>query len=746
MPPANLDARIALAFQHLKAGRMAAAEKVARELTAQGGRDPRPQALLARVLNLAGRPDEAGVAVAAALALDPGFPPALIEQAQLARARGEHAQAAEALGRLVAAQPANPALGYDHAVSLLELDRVDEAERELWRVLGLAPGMVEARFKLGHVEVRRGHSAQALEHFAQCCALRPNWIEPWLNRGAMLMNLEQARAAAEAYGRALELDPDNVYALEGYASAERERGGNLDRIIQARLRVCEKHPDSPMAWVKLAFAYNAVDLFEQQAAASERALELDPHCLIARYVLFQEPRTLIHQDRASQLDFARRWKQGLAYFEQVDLSLPAHREHLPMTLGRGTNFYLHYVGEPFVDLQRRYAAMIARLAHAVVAPRPFEPPPARGDARLRVGFVSPSLRRHTVSKLFRAFIEGLPRDRYSIELFHCGDLEDEVTAALRSVADHYEHGNLIPVEWIGKIRARRLDALLFLDVGMSPTPQVLASYRLAPLQAMFWGHPVTSGSPNMDLYFTSDAMEAEGGERHYVEQVVRLPNLGISFAPPDREPDPSLEIPALRETGTVHYLLAQSVFKLGPEHDDMLARIAEQVPNARFSLVPHQRQHVRDELARRMRRAFEARGLDMDRLVHMFPALHFAQYLRVAQSADVNLDSLGWSGGNSTLEITWFDVPSVSLPGELMRSRHTAAMLKLMGLDALIARDLDDYVRIAVELGRDDARRAALRAQVRERKHVLYGDPTPVRAFREVLEREIMLRLPTRDC
>jgi predicted O-linked N-acetylglucosamine transferase (SPINDLY family) len=95
----------------------------------------------------------------------------------------------------------------------------------------------------------------------------------------------------------------------------------------------------------------------------------------------------------------------------------------------------------------------------------------------------------------------------------------------------------------------------------------------------------------------------------------------------------------------------------------------------------------------------------------------------------VNLDSIGWSGGNTTLEILWFGTPTVTLPGRTMRTRHTAAMLQLLELPQLIARDLDHYVDIAVALGRSPDFRAEMRGLIEARKHRLYDDRAVVAAL-----------------
>jgi protein O-GlcNAc transferase len=60
-------------------------------------------------------------------------------------------------------------------------------------------------------------------------------------------------------------------------------------------------------------------------------------------------------------------------------------------------------------------------------------------------------------------------------------------------------------------------------------------------------------------------------------------------------------------------------------------------------------------------------------------------------------------------------VPVVTRSGDIFQSRAGLSILGSMGLDALIAASDEDYVRIAVDLARDGARLAALRAGLRER-------------------------------
>jgi predicted O-linked N-acetylglucosamine transferase (SPINDLY family) len=136
-----------------------------------------------------------------------------------------------------------------------------------------------------------------------------------------------------------------------------------------------------------------------------------------------------------------------------------------------------------------------------------------------------------------------------------------------------------------------------------------------------------------------------------------------------------------------------------------------------------------------MASAFAEHGQNLDAHLGIYRFVDEAEFLGIASRVDFALDSLGWSGGNTAFETFAFDVPTVTLPGPLMRSRHTYAMLKLMELHELIAHDEDDYVRIAVRLARDADWRLSLRERIRERKHRLYDHRETCAAFVALCER-----------
>jgi predicted O-linked N-acetylglucosamine transferase (SPINDLY family) len=101
------------------------------------------------------------------------------------------------------------------------------------------------------------------------------------------------------------------------------------------------------------------------------------------------------------------------------------------------------------------------------------------------------------------------------------------------------------------------------------------------------------------------------------------------------------------------------------------------------------------------------------------------------------LDSIGWSGCNSTLESLAHNLPIVTFGGEFMRGRHTQAILKMMDVTETIARNVDDYVSLACSLGGDHTLRENLSAKIAKNKHRVYRDRTCITALEAFLENAV---------
>jgi predicted O-linked N-acetylglucosamine transferase (SPINDLY family) len=111
------------------------------------------------------------------------------------------------------------------------------------------------------------------------------------------------------------------------------------------------------------------------------------------------------------------------------------------------------------------------------------------------------------------------------------------------------------------------------------------------------------------------------------------------------------------------------------------------------------------------------------------------EFAAVTRLMDVGLDTIGWSGCNTTLETLMYDVPVITFPGSRTRTRHAFAFLTMMGVTETIAESSDDLVEIAVRLGNDSMWRRAISEKIASTKARCYRDRECITAIEEFFER-----------
>jgi len=372
-------------------------------------------------------------------------------------------------------------------------------------------------------------------------------------------------------------------------------------------------------------------------------------------------------------------------------------------------------------------------------PTPVLPNPPGPHQPIRLGIVSGFFRQHSNWKIpIKGWLQNLDRDRFHVSGYYTSGERDGETDAAATSCDHFVQGPRSLDGWRRTILDDAPHVLIFPEIGMDKVSAQLAAQRLAAVQCCSWGHPLTSGFPTIDYFISSDLMEPADAADHYCEQLVRLPNLSIYYEPAE-VPRTGIDRAqlGLRASAAV-YWCCQSLPKYLPQFDAVFARIAAEVPDCQFAFIEFGGGRAVTEMFRaRLERAFEAVGLNAGDHCAFLPRLAPDRFVAALGQCDVVLDSIGWSGCNSILESLVHNLPIVTFAGEMMRGRHTAAILDMMEISETTARTIDEYVSIAGLLGRTSAKRAELSSEIANKKHRVYRDRTCIAALEAFLDRAV---------
>ena len=320
--------------------------------------------------------------------------------------------------------------------------------------------------------------------------------------------------------------------------------------------------------------------------------------------------------------------------------------------------------------------------------------------------MSQHLRNHSVWHfIIRGLLTHLDRSRFEVILYHTGQLEDRETAVARALADDWRDARSIggAGAWRKALLEDRPVVILYPELGMDPTTLRLASSRLAPLQAASWGHPLTTGLPEIDLYFSGETLESPDADSHYRERLVRLPGTGCCTAPLEVLPEPLGELAAELDCRSGPcFVIAQAPFKFDPADDALCARIAAGAGDCTFVLLRYPKlPWATERVLSRLGAAFRAAGLDPDRHLLVIPWLSSGKFHTLLKRCDVYLDCPSFSGYTTAWQAVHCGLPVVTLEGRYLRQRLAAGLLRTIGLTDTITSSASEYVAIATRLAQE---------------------------------------------
>lgn len=689
---------------------------------------------------------------------------ASLQQLQDKARRDGWASIADAVTALLSRHPDHPNLLALRANAANAAGDLDAMIAALERLIALRPNiqftrmLADAHNLRGSRSRTRGDAQAALDDFRRACAIEPAHGLAWFNAGLALVDLERPDEAAMQFERHLHLRPDDRIAAFWHAlvrgerhvsewlrqhpegppdhtvAAERLARHGMVETAAAALTQCGPDGDLDAADRALVTLHQraacmAIDAAAPAVIAARRAAN-QPSLRAELVAALRLP--AIHDSTSSLLAHRRRYEQGLEELENRWTDDYLRRAAPRLEDLAHSNFLLAYQGLHDRALQAEFGRLLERAVRAnwpALAEMPGHAVPRR------IGLLSSCWRHCTAGMYFSGWIDWLVEAGHEVVLYQLGPKRDAWTDRCAAWATRFRFLDGSLAEAATTIRDDELSLLIYPELGMDARLLPLAALRLAPHQAVAWGHPVTSGMPSIDTFVSCASMEPDDAATHYTEALLALPGLGVDYRRPDLPPPLPAESFGL-DPARPRILVPQSLFKLHPDGDAVLVSIATHRADAQFVLFGAEVSEWNTLFRARVGGAFAQAGLDAERSIRWLPLGNRDRFLQVNQACDLVLDSLHWSGGNTSLDALCCGLPIVACPGDTMRSRQSTAMLTRLGLAAdLVTTDAAAQAEQVVALLGDPDQRHGLATKIRDRRDTLFDAAPARRALLDWVER-----------
>jgi len=578
----------------------------------------------------------------------------------------------------------------------LQAGRLEAAARLCAQARTQAPRDAGVLGLSGLVALQQEKFADAATWLGSAARLQPRSSAVHLRLGFALAKLGRHEDAEPALRAALALAPGDaeVWDTLGYVLKAR---GQLDEAIRAHRCAVELKPGRAHSWYNLGHALLFAGRATEALACHERALAAEPAFAKAHY------------GRALALQQSHRLPEAVAAFAEALRAEPGNHAARSYRL-----LALNYLdGCPreglFAEHANFGAAVGAPAAEPVLS---HAPKPGR---RLRVAFLSPDLREHSVAYFLEPLLAHLDPGRFETVLYHDHFITDATSERLRAHATLWRNFVGQPAAAVeAVIRADAPDVLVDLagHTGLNRLP--LFARRLAPVQISYLGYPNTTGLRAMD-YRLVDAVTdpVVDGDSGHTEKLVRFAPTAWAYQPPAAAPEPASRPAAAG--APVTFGCFNNFAKVTDTTLAAWGRLLATVPGSRLRLKATGlgEPAIATDVRARLQRA----GLVPDRVDLIERTETVAEHLALYHGVDVALDTFPYHGTTTTCEALWMGVPVVTLAGDRHAARVGASLLRAVGHPEWIAATWDDYLHIAADLARDPARLAAasrdLRADLR---------------------------------
>ena len=613
----------------------------------------------------------------------------------------------------------------DRAATHAAAGRIDEALAEYTEALAHSPQRAELHYNIATLRAAKRDFAGAEASLREAAKLRPEWAQAFVALGHIYFRQRKFEDAEQTFARAAALAPDSVEALFNLA-ASLDRLRRWTEAVPLLRRARSLAPDDARVW--LALRHHLL-LFRRYAEALEDFRAFEPHArpsaalVTAGFMSARIAPGTEYEDK--YLPLALEWPYGKGDSGYAGIAL-AHAECYDVSRASLKRLHDRYNAIRQEERQGRADLATAR---------------ANRTTPIRIGYLSADFRDHVMGRLMLEVLARHDRSRFAVHAYSLAqrELEDPVTEAFRSRCDAFvrldDLGNYAAAQ---RIASDNLDLLIDLMGHSGSSRPGILLYKPAPVIVTHLGSHGPVGLQQVDFKLSDRHVDLPDAAEYQIDAPLPLDCCVL----PVRRVAPAARGPSREELGIDRAAIVFGVFvsmrKLSPRCLRLWRAILERVSGSVLAFSPRHEDERALYLAR-----LASFGIAAERIAFIPFTLDEAVDRARYRLLDVVLDTLPYTGGDTTAAALDMGIPVVTRVGERAAERMTYSLLAHLGMVETIAQTDDDYVAIACRLAGDASWRARVSADIAARLPAsgLADFDLYTRALESAYERALELRL-----
>lgn len=592
----------------------------------------------------------------------------------------------------------DPALSnafYNIANALKDKGDIESAIANYQKALELDPHFTFAYNNLGIAYKHKGDIDEAIRHFKKALSINPLLANAHYNLGLSVLKKGQLEEAITCYQKALQLNPQfaDVYKDLGVAYQVK---GDHDAAITCYKKAIGLNLNRPDVFNNLGLALQEKGQLEEAMTCYQKAIALNPHFADAYINIGNVLKDLGKLDEAE------------ANYRQVLQINPDHAiacSNILFTMNYNSGYEAQTIFREHLNFAKKLAEPFSsiRLRHS------NERDPYK---KLRIGYVSPDFRKHSVAYFIEPVLSAQNREKHEVFCYSDVLFPDDATKHIQEYADQWRSITGMTDDMVSElIRNDKIDILIDLAGHTAKNRLLLFARKPAPVQVSWIGYPATTGLSAIDYKIVDHYTDPEGmTEQLYTEELIRMPKSFLCYLPYKESPDVG-PLPALTN-GWITFGSFNNFAKVSTDILKVWSGILRELPQSRLMLKSQA--FISKMVCNRVTDVFEKDGVSAERIEFMSFEPSIKMHLDLYNRIDIALDTFPYHGTTTTCEALWMGVPVITLAGNSHVSRVGVSLLSNVGLPELIASTSGEYITKAVNMANDPDKLKTLRERLRQ--------------------------------
>ena len=531
----------------------------------------------------------------------------------------------------------------------------------------------------------------AIKNYKKALSLKKDFAEALNNLGNAYIDFDKPKDSLQYFNKALESNPSYAEAYNGMGAANEELGNKNDALKNYQ-KATEIKPDYAEAYNSLGTLYSNLSKFDESLSNYKKAIQLKTNYEKAYNNLGNLLSNLGKFDEATNA-----YKQAI----KIKPDYPKAYSNLLFNLIYKTDLDLNY----YLSEAKKF-----RLNCKTIKKLKFTYKYETNPKKLRVGFVSADFGNHPGGYFTLGLLRELRKKNFELVAYPTIERKDELSHHFKPLFSKWRLIKKKDDENVVKqIINDGIHILIDLQGHSAKNRLPIFIYKPAPVQVTWLGQGST-GISEIDYFIGSNYITPKDEEKHYVEKVLRLPEISQCFTPPDF--DLKIEnLPAIKN----NFITFGCVNKLAKVNDDVIAlwsKILLSVPNSKL-LLKNKLLNSKEIIDTTIQR-FKKQNVKKEQLILEGESKTRKELLNIYNKIDIALDPFPFQGNTTSIEALWMGVPIITLKGNRYISHFGESINSNLNMSNWIAENYADYILKAKKFSSDINELSKIRTRLRQ--------------------------------